>query len=136
MIDYTTVRRDTETYLADNFHTVPIAFENVPLAFDPIELIELFDNIADSSGNSLGSQVQLNSGVLIIAILTQMDTGTQRSRGIASELALLLSNKIIGSINFGNAELKGAKPSKDDVYFAQYLHLSYTFGFGLQDESC
>jgi hypothetical protein len=137
MIDYTTIRQDVESYLAGNFTECPIIFENLPMPKnDPDEFIEVFDEIDSTALTSIGASTQLIEGTIVIHIYTQKNTGTQRNREIAVVLSDLLAGKIIGSIQFQEAEYVSVVQDTLSVYFQRNLHIKYVVDYGGISDAC
>jgi hypothetical protein len=137
MIDYTTIRKDVETYLTENFSECVVVFENLPLPVDnPDELIEIFDETDYSQKSYLGADSQLIEGMISISIKTQRNSGTQRNREIAVILSALLADKVIGCVQFKDAEYKSVVQDTLSVYFLRYLHIGYVVDYGGLQSDC
>ncbi len=134
LIDFTSVRTVTETYLDVNFTTVPTKFENVGLLEDAPEFIALRDKSGQAETLALGEIQSLTQGVMLIDIYTARGLGTQRSRTIATELAALLSNQTVSFISFAGAELHTV--GEIEGYFQQVLQIPYQYVYGGSDVLC
>ncbi len=131
LIDFTTLRQVTESYIDANFSTVPVRFENVGTLETVKEFISLRDQTSQSEVGALGETASIVSGLLIIDIFTERTIGTQRSRLIASELATLLSNQTISFINYEVAELRTV--GEIERYFQQVLQIPYKYIYGAEE---
>jgi hypothetical protein len=137
MIDYTTIRSDVESYLAGTFNECFILFENLPMPEnEQSELIEVFDDIDFTQLSSIGATTQMIEGTIVIHILTPRNTGTERNRQIAVVLSDLLAGKIIGSIQFKEAEYISVVQDTMSVYFQRNLHISYVVDYGGVEVNC
>lgn len=130
MIDYTSVREDLETYLSNNFTECDIVFQNMQPVLEMSEFIVVSDTTVDSSFTSMGSTDQLVTGLVSILIYTPLNTGSGRSRSIASSLATLLSGLQYQSLTFAEPELHSVAIDDKSVYFQQNLQVPYTFAYG------
>jgi len=137
MIDYTTIRADVESFLAENFTECPIIFENLPMPEnDPTEFIEVYDDIDYTTLTSMGSDAQMIDGTIIIQINTPRNTGTQRNREIAVTLSGLLAGKEVGSTQFQQAEYISVVQDTLSVYFQRNLHIGYVVDYGGIEKEC
>ena len=133
MIDYTIMRELVETYLINNFTLCYIKLENLSMPTpDPIEYVAVLDGPIDTMTPSMSKVGAYTKGTLIIKIYTEINSGTQRSKVIANDLANLLSGQHLSeNLILGEAFLA---PSYDDAgeipYYQQQLEVAYTANHG------
>jgi len=137
MIDFTTVRRLVETFLVDNFTTVPIQLENEHINVENItEFIALTDIGVDTEDMGSGTNVLRVDSNLVIQIYTELGEGVQRSRAIASELVTLLSTFSFDALTFTTPQFDTFGQVKDTDYYQQNLTFPYTYFFGDGETIC
>ncbi|RLI52832.1 MAG: hypothetical protein DRP09_17140 [Candidatus Thorarchaeota archaeon] len=134
LIDFTSIRQTIETYLGDNFTTVPIKYENVGAFEDVEEYIALRDKATFATSMGMAETQQHTGGVVLIDIFTARGIGTQRSRTIATEIANLIANQVVDVMNFGEASLHTG--IELEGYFQQVLQVPYSVIIGGDDASC
>ena len=123
-------------HLDANFSTVPIVFENVGVPKGVVEFISLRDSATDSDSMEIGGSVIRKGGVLFVDIFTEQGQGTQRSRVLADELAVLLENQQVGDVTLNEAELHTVGKLADANYFQQVLQIPYSIMYGQEQTAC
>lgn len=137
MIDYTEIRRATESHIAENFDTVPVKYENVDVPSHASEYIALRDQASFSDSLEMGATAANHlSGVMMVDIFTLRGLGTQKSRELATELDVLLSNQQIEFISFQGAALHTVGDVDGTEYFQQVLQIEYSLIYGQEPDSC
>lgn len=135
MIDYTELRSQVESYIADNFDTCPIKFENVNISVSTTDTwIAIFDKVDYSTSMGMGEDVYMSGGLLTIQIFTPLGQGTQVSRSIANELTVILSNVSVGDMTFEPPELRPAP--QNESWYQQNLIFPYTVLMGQESSNC
>lgn len=135
MIDYTSVRRSIETYLATNFTAVPIQYENTHIG-EVKEFIALFDQESMSDQSEMGSDVVIVHGGLIIQIFTPLGEGSQRGRELASLLSNMINTLETDVLRFETAVLASIGQVEDADYYQQNLTIPYTYAYAGDEITC
>lgn len=135
MIDYTSVRRSLETHIADNFSEVPVQYENRRIDRAK-EFIALFDQEADSLVSEIAGGVSMVTGIVIIQIFTELGTGTERSREIASILANITNGLQTDVLSFQSAVLSSIGQVDGIDYYQQNLTIPYTYAYAGNEIQC
>lgn len=133
MIDYTYVRRTIENYLGDNFTTLPIVFENTTLEEEDAEHITLIDTDVASESMGMGDPAKLINGLVTIMIYTQIGSGTDTARAVASEILEML-NDIGEPIAFTESLFNSIGLVEDQSLYQHNLSIPYSYIYG-QDDS-
>lgn len=129
ILDFTEMRRIVEDTLKTSFTSCSIQFENVTLnKSDLTEWVAVFDAQSFSDSTGFKEVAAYTKGVVIIAIFTPLNTGTERSRQLAEDLSTILANKNIEGVQFDTPELHNAAPN--ETWFQQNLHVPYSVVLG------
>lgn len=135
MIDYVFIRELIETFLEENFTTVPIQFENLTID-DVEEYISVEDTNDDSEQLGSGIEAYRVYGAITIKIYTPLNTGTERSKQLATELTTLLTKKEVSTFTFSVPILSSFGQVKDSSHYQQNLTIPYTYIYGQNENVC
>jgi len=135
MIDYTAVREEIESYIQDNFTTVPVVFENTDLKSKDTTHITVYDEDVTSDNLGMGEPGSLITGLIVISVFTKMGIGTELGRTIASELATLIE-AYTGSIDFQSIILTSPGVGEGSYFYRHNLNIPYQYIYGQQVSAC
>ncbi len=130
MIDFSAFRSSIETFISQNFDTVPVVFENT--AVEPVntEHIEVYDQQTESSLVEMGVTDTFIEGVLTIRIFTAIGEGTDKAGTIASELVALFSVTTITGVDFSEPIFKAIGEEKKRPLYQHALLFPYSYVYG------
>jgi len=121
-MSFDTIRRDIEQRISDNWGATPIAFENTafkpPEDYSPWIRVRIFDDIVQRITISDPATYR-HSGLLVIEIFTERNTGTGVARTHGGELATLFRDVQFNGITFREPSLTNA--GEESGYFKMNL---------------
>ncbi len=130
MIDFSAFRSAIETFISQNFDTVPIVFENTAVETVNTEHIEVYDQQTESSLVEMGITDTFVEGILTIRIFTAIGEGTEKAGRIASELVALFNVTTIAGVSFSEPVFKSIGEEKKRPLYQHALLFPYSYVYG------
>lgn len=131
VIDYTSVRRLIETFLNDNYSSTVIQYENTYVdVVNVSEYISINDVTSDTYPTDMGGGTITVHGAIVIQIYTELGSGTQRGREIASELTDLFKSESLSGLNLTVPEFNSFGQVEGADYYQHNLTIPYVYAYG------